>query len=263
MEDEFIYLQACYLNLFFNFIITQLYDNSLTSSPHVYSYLPYYWSQWIVHFCLLSFHSAHHTTSSFCLVPLLLLISYHYFLCLVISCHYFLFLITSFYYLSLLLISCHHYCFSFQDLSFEAEFTIVAKRNDFCHAFVAYFECGFTQVKTEKNPFQGILHDFSCIYLNISIFILLSPSVSPLVFIFFLSLLLSHFPYFLSVCLPFLLLLARLSPPLSFSFFSFSTLLTHIDGRAPSLLWRDAQRIILLWNSKHKNHHTGNNTGSD
>ena len=23
----------------------------------------------------------------------------------------------------------------------------MAKRNDFCHAFVAYFECGFTQVR--------------------------------------------------------------------------------------------------------------------
>ena len=56
---------------------------------------------------------------------------------------------------------------------------------------------------------------------------------------------------------------SRLSPPLSFSFFSFFMLLTHIDGRALSLPWRDAQRIILLWNSKHKNHHTGNNNGSD
>ena len=172
---------------------------------------------------------------------------------------------SSFYLVQLLLFISRHHFLSFKDLSFEAEFTIVAKRNDFCHAFVAYFECGFTQVKTEKNQFQGIFHNFSCIYLNISIFILLLPSLSH-------SINLLHIIPFVSltvfnICLSSIssslcsLLLSRLSP--SLLFLSFSMLFTHIDGRALSLPWRDAQRIILLWNSKHKNHHTGNNTGSD
>lgn len=32
------------------------------------------------------------------------------------------------------------------DLSFNADFTLRVNRNDFCHAFVAYFECAFTQI---------------------------------------------------------------------------------------------------------------------
>jgi type I protein arginine methyltransferase len=33
-----------------------------------------------------------------------------------------------------------------EDLAFTTEFTLQFKRNDYCHAFVAYFECAFTQV---------------------------------------------------------------------------------------------------------------------
>mmetsp|Transcript_29368 Transcript_29368/g.28092 ORF Transcript_29368/g.28092 Transcript_29368/m.28092 type:complete len:373 (-) Transcript_29368:50-1168(-) len=33
-----------------------------------------------------------------------------------------------------------------EDLSFQSDFMITSKRNDFCHAFVAYFECAFTQI---------------------------------------------------------------------------------------------------------------------
>jgi protein arginine N-methyltransferase 1 len=33
-----------------------------------------------------------------------------------------------------------------EDLTFSGNFQLKAARNDFCHAFVAYFECAFTQV---------------------------------------------------------------------------------------------------------------------
>lgn len=33
-----------------------------------------------------------------------------------------------------------------QDLSFRSPFSLRVARNDFCHAFVAYFECAFTQI---------------------------------------------------------------------------------------------------------------------
>lgn len=33
-----------------------------------------------------------------------------------------------------------------EDLAFTSEFSLKVTRNDFCHAFVAYFECAFTQV---------------------------------------------------------------------------------------------------------------------
>ena len=51
----------------------------------------------------------------------------------------------------------------------------------------------------------------------------------------------------------------------SFSFpsISFSKLLSHIDGRALSFPWRDAQRIILLWNSKSRIIIRGTDNGSD
>ena len=32
------------------------------------------------------------------------------------------------------------------DLSFTSEFSLQFTRNDFCHAFVAYFECAFTKI---------------------------------------------------------------------------------------------------------------------
>ena len=35
-----------------------------------------------------------------------------------------------------------------QDLAFTSEFALKVTRNDFCHAFVAYFECAFTQVSS-------------------------------------------------------------------------------------------------------------------
>ena len=37
-------------------------------------------------------------------------------------------------------------CMLLQDLSFRSQFSLRVKRNDFCHAFVAYFECAFSQV---------------------------------------------------------------------------------------------------------------------
>jgi protein arginine N-methyltransferase 1 len=33
-----------------------------------------------------------------------------------------------------------------EDLSFRSPFSLKVSRNDFCHAFVAYFECAFTQI---------------------------------------------------------------------------------------------------------------------
>ena len=33
-----------------------------------------------------------------------------------------------------------------EDCDFESEFLLKCIRNDFCHAFVAYFDCAFTQV---------------------------------------------------------------------------------------------------------------------
>lgn len=33
-----------------------------------------------------------------------------------------------------------------EDLTFQSRFSLKVARNDFCHAFVAYFECGFTQI---------------------------------------------------------------------------------------------------------------------
>ena len=32
------------------------------------------------------------------------------------------------------------------DLSFQADFSLQVNRNDFCHAFVAFFECAFTKI---------------------------------------------------------------------------------------------------------------------
>ena len=32
------------------------------------------------------------------------------------------------------------------DLQFASDFVLTVKKSDFCHAFVAYFECAFTQV---------------------------------------------------------------------------------------------------------------------
>lgn len=33
-----------------------------------------------------------------------------------------------------------------EDLSFQSDFSLTARRNDYVHALVAYFDCGFTQV---------------------------------------------------------------------------------------------------------------------
>ena len=33
-----------------------------------------------------------------------------------------------------------------QDLAFHSDFSLEVSRSDYCHAFVAYFECSFTQV---------------------------------------------------------------------------------------------------------------------
>ena len=33
-----------------------------------------------------------------------------------------------------------------EDLAFQSNFSLTARRNDYVHALVAYFDCGFTQV---------------------------------------------------------------------------------------------------------------------
>jgi hypothetical protein len=61
-----------------------------------------------------------------------------------------------------------------QDLCFRSEFNLRGTRNDFCHAFVAYFECAFTQV-SPLTPSPLPLLTFSSSFLNRSI----SQSSSP------------------------------------------------------------------------------------
>ena len=49
-----------------------------------------------------------------------------------------------------------------EDCDFASSFTLNSLRNDFCHAFVAYFECAFTQVHKpfafSTSPFTAYTH---------------------------------------------------------------------------------------------------------
>ena len=105
--------------------------------------------------------------------------------------------------------------------------------------------------------------------MKFSIFIFLSQSLYSIIsFLLIKSL---HLSYVLFVCVSFIssslcrLVLSCLAlfcfvlsclvfflPTILFPSLPFAMLLSHIDGRALSFPWRDAQRIILLWNSKSK-----------
>lgn len=45
-----------------------------------------------------------------------------------------------------------------EDLSFSSDFTLTVKRNDYVHALVAYFDCGFTQVRCYGKMRNKIRH---------------------------------------------------------------------------------------------------------